>query len=451
MQTAETEIVQQNVSLSQYENELPAPVWLIDNKIHEVAFCRELLSEHKVKCINNQFYDVDGYIPDSEIKAEIYEKLKPHITAGLANRVTQLLSALQYEAYSPEIVLDPNEIHLLNGTLNIDGTFTEEKKFCYNRLNVRYNPEAEMSAEFLKFLEELLDEEDIVTLQEWLGYLLMPSTKAQKMLMLVGNGGEGKSRIGVLLKEIFKEGMATGNLQYLETNPFARAVLEKAYLFLDDDMKMEALTQTNMLKTIITNEGPMLIEKKRVQSYPASIFAKLMGFGNGTLNAANDKSDAFFRRQIIISTKPKPIDRVDDPFLVEKFIENKEGIFLWMFKGLQRLYTNDFRFTISQRTADNLQKSIEDSCNIIGFMQDEQLIKFGSEFECSTADLYSGYCYWCSLNSVTAMKKESFNLWVKQNHHRYNITYSDYVISHSNGKKARGYRGIDTTYRSIVK
>lgn len=451
MQTAETEIVQQNVSLSQCENELPAPMWLVDNKIHEVAFCRELLGEHNVKCINNQFYDVDGYIPDSEIKAEIYEKLKPHITAGLANRVTQLLSALQYEAYSPEIVLDPNEIHLLNGTLNIDGTFTEEKKFCYNRLNVRYNPEAEVPTVFLKFLEELLETEDIVTLQEWLGYLLTPSTKAQKMLMLVGNGGEGKSRIGVLLKEIFKEGMATGNLQYLETNPFARAVLEKAYLFLDDDMKMEALTQTNMLKTIITNEGPMLIEKKRVQSYPASIFSKLMGFGNGTLNAANDKSDAFFRRQIIISTKPKPEDRVDNPFLVEKFIENKEGIFLWMFKGLQRLYANDFKFTISQRTADNLQKSIEDSCNIIGFMQDEQLVKFGADLECSTADLYSGYCYWCSLNSVTAMKKESFNLWVKQNHHRYNITYSDYVISHSNGKKARGYRGIDTTYRSIVK
>ena len=451
MQTAETEIVQQNVSLSQCENELPAPAWLVDNKIHEVAFCRELLREHEVKCINNQFYDVDGYIPDSEIKAEIYEKLKPHITAGLANRVTQLLSALQYEAYSPEIVLDPNEIHLLNGTLNIDGTFTEEKKFCYNRLNVRYNPKAEVPEVFLKFLEELLETEDVETLQEWLGYLLTPSTKAQKMLMLVGNGGEGKSRIGVLLKEIFKEGMVTGNLQYLETNPFARAVLEKAYLFLDDDMKMEALTQTNMLKTIITNEGPMLIEKKRVQAYPASIFSKLMGFGNGTLSAANDKSDAFFRRQIIISTKPKPLDRVDNPFLVEKFIENKEGIFLWMFKGLQRLYANDFKFTISQRTADNLQKSIEDSCNIIGFMQDEQLVKFDSDLECSTADLYSGYCYWCNLNSVTAMKKESFNLWVKQNHHRYNIIYSDYVIRHSNGKKARGYRGIDTTYRSIVK
>lgn len=84
-------------------------------------------------------------------------------------------------------------------------------------------------------------------------------------------------------------------------------------------------------------------------------------------------------------------------------------------------------------------------------MQDEQLVKFGADLECSTADLYSGYCYWCNLNSVTAMKKESFNLWLKQNYAKYGIEYSNNVQSHSNGKKARGYRGIDTTYRSVVK
>ena len=269
--------------------------------------------------------------------------------------------------------------------------------------------------------------------------------------MLIGNGGEGKSRIGVLLKNIFGSGMSTGNLQYLEVNPFARAALENAYLFLDDDMKMEALSQTNTLKTIITNEGPMLIEKKRIQSYPANIYAKLMAFGNGTLTALNDKSDAFFRRQIIITTNPKPEGRVDDPFLVEKFIAEKEGIFLWALEGLRRLLANNYAFSISKQAQDNLQKSIEDSCNIIGFLSDEQLVNFGDDLECSTADLYSGYCYWCNLNSVVILKKEGFNAWMKQNYHKYNIEYSNSVQSHGNGKKARGYRGIDTTYREIVK
>ena len=43
----------------------------------------------------------------------------------------------------------------------------------------------------------------ILTVQEYLGYLLIPSTKAQKMLVMTGKGGEGKSRIGLLLKKLF--------------------------------------------------------------------------------------------------------------------------------------------------------------------------------------------------------------------------------------------------------
>ena len=52
-------------------------------------------------------------------------------------------------------------------------------------------------------LDGLLIPEDILTLQEYLGYLLIPSTKAQQMLVMTGKGGEGKSRIGLLLKKLF--------------------------------------------------------------------------------------------------------------------------------------------------------------------------------------------------------------------------------------------------------
>lgn len=92
----------------------------------------------------------------------------------------------------------------------------------------------------------------------------------------------------------------------------------------------------------------------------------------------------------------------------------------------------------------------EDNCNIISFLNDEQLIRFGEGLECSTADLYSAYCYWCSLNSVTALKRESFNLWLKNNHTKYNVEYSNKVENRSSGKRARGYIGIETMYRSYI-
>ena len=45
---------------------------------------------------------------------------------------------------------------------------------------------------WLRFLSELLYPEDIPTLQEFIGYCLIPSNKGQRMMVIKGNGGEGK-------------------------------------------------------------------------------------------------------------------------------------------------------------------------------------------------------------------------------------------------------------------
>ena len=77
--------------------------------------------------------------------------------------------------------------------------------------------------------------------------------------------------------------------------------------------------------------------------------ARLLAFSNGDLQALFDRSDGFYRRQLVLTTKEKPVDRVDDPDLAEKMKMEIEGIFLWAFAGLQRLVTNNFKFTESQR------------------------------------------------------------------------------------------------------
>ena len=197
-------------------------------------------------------------------------------------------------------------------------------------LPVAYNPNAPQPKRWLRFLSELLDQEDIPTLQEFMGYCLIPTTKAQKMLMIIGKGGEGKSRVGVVLRALLGDSVANGNLNKVETNRFARADLEHTLLMVDDDMKTEGLPQTNYLKSMITAELPMDLEKKGQQSYQGDLHVRFLGFGNGSLKALYDRSDGFFRRQIILTTKKKPKDRIDDPFLSEKLVAEKEGIFLWM-------------------------------------------------------------------------------------------------------------------------
>ena len=42
------------------EENLNAPDWVQDNKIHEVLFCKAFLAQHPMICINGTFFTVNG-------------------------------------------------------------------------------------------------------------------------------------------------------------------------------------------------------------------------------------------------------------------------------------------------------------------------------------------------------------------------------------------------------
>ena len=123
--------------------------------------------------------------------------------AKVAQTVEQVIKALKLAAYADPLPLHCDRIHVANGTYFLDGTFTEEKEYCGNRLSVSYRADAPAPQHWLRFLSELLEPEDIPALQE---YLLLPDSlhQGQKMLMLIGKGGEGKSRIGVVDERHFR-------------------------------------------------------------------------------------------------------------------------------------------------------------------------------------------------------------------------------------------------------
>src|SRR5699024_11459868 len=55
------------------------------------------------------------------------------------------------------------------------------------RLPVLYNPDAPPPTRWLAFLDGLLYSEDIPTLQEFIGYCLIPSNKGQRMMVIKGD------------------------------------------------------------------------------------------------------------------------------------------------------------------------------------------------------------------------------------------------------------------------
>ena len=81
-----------------------------------------------------------------------------------------------------------------------------------SRLPVAYWPEAPKPECWLSFLDGLLYSEDIPTLQEFIGYCLIPSNKGQRMMVIKGEGGEGKSQIGAVLSALFGSNMKDGSI-----------------------------------------------------------------------------------------------------------------------------------------------------------------------------------------------------------------------------------------------
>ena len=389
-----------------------------------------------------QLFTAEGRVTDEAmLRKEILDRIKPYITSGVAKRAANLLEALRVECWFPPLPLCQNRIYVANGTLVLDGRFLEEKEFCINRLPVYYVPDAPAPTRWLAFLGELLEPEDIPTLQEFMGYCLIPSTKGQKMLIITGKGGEGKSRIGLVLRALLGKNMNTGSIAKVETNPFARADLEHQLLLVDDDMKLEALPQTNNIKAIVTAELPMDLEKKGKQSYQGQLYVRFLGLGNGTLNSLYDRSVGFFRRQIILVAKERPENRVDNPYLAEEMCAEAEGIFLWALEGLRRLIANNYCFTISGQALENMRAAVADGNNAIEFMQSTGYISFEPNAAASSRDLYAAYKLWCEENAYNALSMKSFCNFLSQNTSTYQIEHTNNIYI-GGGRRSRGFTGL---------
>ncbi|MCM1334708.1 MAG: DUF5906 domain-containing protein [Bacteroides sp.] len=416
--------------------------WLIDNdKIDEIEFCRAFCAENPLKCICGRFYGIEGEVNDNDIRADIASHLADcGITTNVAKRVKALFDLLRLYCHSALLPLNEAEIHVANGILRTDGSFVTKKSFCRNRFHLSYRPQACQPKHFLAFLDELLEPEDVLTLQEYLGYCLIPSTKGQAALFIIGNGGEGKSRLGVVLHSLFGESMIFGDFHRVETDRFFRYNLVDKLLMVDDDLRLSALKSTGYIKTIITAETPIDVEAKGKQSEQAMLYCRFLCFGNGSPKALYDKSEGFGRRLIILSTKPKPANRVDDPFICNRFFEEKEKIFAWLFTGLRRLIDNDFHFSLSEKTKRNIAKAAEDNCNIITFLSDAPDLIFGVG-EVGGAELYNYYLLWCERNTAIPVSRNDFSAWLHINSPRYGIIPCENVRDR-NGKRVRGFRGM---------
>ncbi|MFR4640211.1 MAG: hypothetical protein ACLT8F_03620 [Blautia massiliensis (ex Durand et al. 2017)] len=154
------------------------PVWFDGQNINEALFCEEFLHERRIIFANGAFFTPDGRVTDDlPLRGEIYDKLKFCAVNNIPRKITNILEVLKLEAQVPDFPPEQDRIHVFNGTLLLNGTFTEGRPaIVRSRLPVVYNPDAPAPVIWLNFLNGLLHAEDIPTLQEFMPNIIKRCT-----------------------------------------------------------------------------------------------------------------------------------------------------------------------------------------------------------------------------------------------------------------------------------
>lgn len=407
---------------------------IIDDGIFVNSFKRD----RELVCINGMFYDEDGYVESNGLKSDIQTMIKPYVATSLSTKVNALFDSLKNECFFQPPAPRFDVVNLNNMALKVDetGIYEVTTGFTLNRLSVNYDESAKCPR-WNKFVRELFEEEDVLTLQEFIGYCLVPTTIAQKALFMIGKGREGKSVVGEVMQALFKTSMVQGELHKIQDNRFMMAQLENKLVFYDDDLQSGALTDTGTFKKLVTATIPMLVERKGEPHYEMLPYARILASGNKSLESCYDHSDGFYRRLVLLTCKEKPKNRKEDKLLAKKIIENElQGILNWALVGLQRLIGNKWEFTLSAQTVASLQDAQEDGNSFIPFLNDDTTVVFGEDQSVTSSDMYDAYSRWCDDNAMKPLAMRTISHYIKENSSDMGVSYSNRV----EGK--RGYVGI---------
>ncbi len=226
-------------------------------------------------------------------------------------------------------------------------------------------------------------------LWEYLGYCMTGDTKMQKFLMLVGEGGTGKSVIiSLFQKAIGIRNCSSISLQDLNRRFYATGLFGKL-LNACEDIPCKALEHIDILKKVV-GEDSIVYEKKGQDALQFFSHAKLLFSSNGMPDNVEEKSDAFYRRLLVLEMNHKP--EMKDPELKRKIAKETDFAIAMAMTSLHELYERG-EFLESENSRECVQEARKLSDSVMAFVLEHLEKREGSWLDRSRIyDSYENYC-----------------------------------------------------------
>jgi hypothetical protein len=114
---------------------------------------------------NNERNNGKKIFPSRLEHPQVRQDIAPYATTHVQQNVERMMATLRLDCGNQALKESDALIHVNNGTLRPDGSLDPCKMHCRYRLKANYDPNAQVPALWLSFLADLLEEEDILTLQ----------------------------------------------------------------------------------------------------------------------------------------------------------------------------------------------------------------------------------------------------------------------------------------------
>lgn len=430
------------------------PPWIDINfkgekSVNEPVLANELIKKYGVKCWNNKLRTLNGDIEDEKIKQVIQSYIEPYIIKKIAVITENILKVIKTKCYCEEPKPDRESIHFPNGTLKVDDkglftVFSKQKEFCRNRLATNYNFNAPEPKLFLKYLDDLYTPEQIVIIQQFLGYCLIPTNALGITVHIYGRADSGKSRLAFIMMNILgKQNAIMSKISKLGER-FGGANVEGKLMYIDEDTSETALANTQIYKTLVTigDNTPIDLEAKNKQKNIFIPYARFLTFGNFVIQSLYDHTQGFYRRMIILECKPAPKERKKIANL-DSLIYKKEGeaVLKWCIDGLNQLIKNDWKLPLTDELIKHSNELKYESDSVKQFIEeDEHIIKNTPTAKIHTVDLYKGYESYCNNNGLKPVTIQTFTRNIKEYIENTDVKYSTNVVIDM--KRARGFIGL---------
>lgn len=343
-------------------------------------------------------------------------------------------------------------VHVLNGMLDLRGPDPRLDGFSHTFYSRNQIPvKLDTNAKCPRFENELMRgglerEEDVLLVQKLAGQLLLGVNLTQKIVMLTGRAGRGKTTLIDVLAEIIGKANYTGiRTKHLEERFEIFNYVGKTMLIGADVPGHFLMTDGAHVLKALVGKDVLVGEEKSGKTVNVIGDFNVWLSSNSRLKVKMDGDSGAYRRRLVIVQYDRPPPPRPDPQFLEKLIASEaSGILNWMIAGAI-LLLRDLResggLVMTAAQKERVDSLLAESDSVREFARKGVAPVDAAENDITTGELVTAYVHFCEHRAWTPLPTAKVEKALPD------ILLEIHRMARRNdisreGKAQRGYRGL---------